>query len=170
MQRQLMRVVRIDPSERFALLGANVGPNLAYGYRCPDGSPGVSFSRDQLDRVLWTKERSWGKALNDDERRAFTPVVEQILGGGPPVVGELVARDFRCPRCNRPVVVVFHGLPDRFERPRFRLRSRRCARAGAFVSELSKTPGQPLGVPSAQSDPATTDDAHAAERPTSTVT
>lgn len=103
----MTRVVHPDPATRFGLLGASVGHNVEYGYRCPKGPPGALFPVESLERAWWTKERPWGETLLPDERASIEPEVERALGGPPPVQGDLVAVDFRCPKCQGAVVVVF---------------------------------------------------------------
>ena len=88
-----------------------MGHNVPYGYRCPAGGPGASFPVDRLEEAWWLKKRSWGSALDTDERAALDPEVALVLGGTPPVHDDRVAIDFRCSRCGNPVVVVFRAQP-----------------------------------------------------------
>ena len=102
--------LRILPADdRFHELGAHAEPDggeyLRDGYRCPDGPPGVSFRwRDIADRT------TWGSNLSDIEVDALEPATRAALGGDPPRSGDRVAIDVRCPRCSRPVVVIFRDV------------------------------------------------------------
>jgi hypothetical protein len=99
--------LRIYPAdERFVELGTHAersGENyLSVGYRCPDGPPGLSFTWRGLAEL-----KGWGSHLEAAEVAVLEPSVSAILhdpGHGP--FGKRAA-DFRCPQCNRPIVVVF---------------------------------------------------------------
>ena len=104
--------LRILPAdERFAELGTHSEPDgseyLRGGYQCPDGPPGVSFRwRDIAERT------TFGTNLSVVELEALDGSTRAALGGPPPKCDWRVAVDFRCPRCNRPVVVIFRSVDE----------------------------------------------------------
>src|SRR4051794_18721696 len=99
----------LPADERFSEFGAHAERDgsdyIAGGYQCPDGPPGVSFRwRDIADR------KEWGASLTADEREELDVPTGAALGGRPPKADARVAMDFRCPRCDRAVVVIFRSV------------------------------------------------------------